>query len=78
MASILTKRSIKLTKIITEVNDKLKEKCQLNNFGFICNDNVSRNYLWKDGIHFDDKGTNILGGNFVLHRNQNNATTSRI
>ena len=56
----------------------MKTKCQLNNFGFPCNDNVSKNYLWKDGIHFTDKGTNILVGKFVnvfnyfvLNRNYN-------
>ena len=56
----------------------MKTKCQLNNFGFTCNDNVSKNYLWKDGIHFTDKGTNILVGKFVnvfnyfvLNRNYN-------
>ena len=41
--------------------------------------------MWKNGIHYDDKGTNILAGNiinflnyFVLNRNQNNATINRI
>ena len=52
------------TRIIREVNDKLKEKCHLMNFGSTCN-SVLQNHLWKDGIHFDDKGTNILAGNFV-------------
>lgn len=60
MPSILPKRSIESTKIVREVNDKLKGKRQLKNFGFVCNDNVSINYLWKDGIHYDDKNTNIL------------------
>lgn len=56
--SILTKHNI-LTKTIREDNDKLKEKCHLDNFRFICNDNVSRDYLWKDGIQYDNKGTNV-------------------
>ena len=63
----------------------MKEKCQLNNFGFICNNNVSRNYLWKDAIHYFVKGTNILAGNFVnflnyfvLNRNQNTSTINII
>ena len=25
----------------------------------MCNNNLSQKYLWKDGIHFDDKGTNV-------------------
>ena len=32
-------------------DDLLKTNCQLNNFGFICNDNVMRDYLWKDGVY---------------------------
>ena len=31
----------------------------------ISNDNISRTHLWKDGIHLEDLGTNILAGNFV-------------
>ena len=65
MSSILPKRNIRLTKIIRQVNDKLKEMCQVNNFGFICNDNISRNLLWIDGIHYTDEGTNILVRNYI-------------
>lgn len=41
--------------------------------------------MWKNGVHYDDKGTNIVAGNiinflnyFVLNRNQNNSTINRI
>ena len=47
------------------MNDNFREKCVLNGFGFISNDNISRTHLWKDGIHLEDLGTNILAGNFV-------------
>ena len=33
------------------------------NFDFLCNDNISQKYLWKDGIHFDDKGRNVSAEN---------------
>ena len=33
--------------------------------GFVSNDNISRTNLWKDGIHLEDLGTNILADNFV-------------
>ena len=49
------------------MNDALWEQCVLHGFGFISNDNISRIiylYLWKDGIHLEDLGTNILVGNF--------------
>ena len=36
----------------------------MNKFGFIFNDIRSRTNLWKDGIHLEDSGTDILAGNF--------------
>ena len=47
------------------MNDSVGKQCVLNGFGFISNDNISRTHLWKDGIHLEDLGTNILAGNFV-------------
>ena len=63
MSSVLNKRSIKFTKIIREVNDKMKEKCHLSSSRFICI-NVSINCLWKDGINYDHKDINILAEYF--------------
>ena len=63
--SILSKKNIALICLIQEVNNSLREQCILNEFGFISNDNISRTHLWKDAIHLDDLGTNILAGNFV-------------
>ena len=62
ISSILPKKNIALTCL---VNNSLREQCVLNGFGFISNDNISRTHLWKDGIHLEDLGTNILAGNFV-------------
>ena len=66
MSSVLNKRSIKFTKIIREVNDKMKEKCHLSSSHFICNNicNNSINCLRKDGIHYDHKDINILAEYF--------------
>ena len=48
------------------MDDSLKEQCFiLNGFGLICNDNILRMHLWKDGIHLEDLSINILSGNFV-------------
>ena len=44
VSSVLAKYNISFTRIIGELNDQLKTKCQLNNSGFICNDNVTRDY----------------------------------
>ena len=65
ISSILPKRNIALTHLIRQVNYSLRKQCILNGFGFISNDNISRTHLWKDGIHLEDLGTNILAGNFV-------------
>lgn len=41
--------------------------------------------MWKNGVHYDDKGTNIVAGNiinflnyFVLNTNQNNQSINKI
>ena len=65
ISSILPKKNIALTHLIRQVNDGLGQQWVLNGFGFISNDNISRTHLWKDGIHLEDLGTNILAGNFV-------------
>ena len=65
ISSILPKKNIAFTRLMRQVNDSLREQCVLNGFGFISNDNISRTHLWKDGIHLEDLGTNILAGNFV-------------
>ena len=65
ISSILPKKNIALTRLIRQVSDSLREKCVLNEFGFISNDNISRKLLGKDGIHFEDLGTNILAGIFA-------------
>ena len=65
ISSIFPKKQIKLTSIIREINDILKEQCRENNFHFICNDNISRDYLWKDGVHLNDEGTSIFESNIV-------------
>ena len=65
ISSILPKKNIALTRLIRQVNDSLREQCVLNGFAFAFNDNFSRTHLWKEGIHLEDLGTNILAGNFV-------------
>ena len=65
ISSILPNKNIALTRLMQRMNNSLREQCILNRFGFISNDNISRTHLWKDGIHLEDLGTNILAGNFV-------------
>ena len=51
--------------LILLANNSLREQSILNGFGFISDDNISRTHLWKDGIHLEDWGTNILTRNFA-------------
>ena len=75
-SSILVKRQIKLTRLIRQVNDCLRMDCEKNGFHFVSNDNVSREHLWKDGVHLSDDGTYLFASNlvnflnnFILNRN---------
>ena len=65
ISSILPKKNIALTRLMRQVDDSLREQWVLNEFGFVSDDNIWRTHLWKDGIHLEDLGTNILAGNFV-------------
>ena len=58
--SILPKKDIALRRLIRQVNDTFRKQCVLNGSGFISNRNISRIHLWKDRIHLEDLGTNIL------------------
>ena len=40
--SIFAMRQFKLTKVIHQINDLLKDKFKENNFLFVCSDNVTR------------------------------------
>ena len=45
--------------------DMVKSLCDEKGYHFISNDNISREHLYKDGVHLLDNGTDILAGNFV-------------
>ena len=68
ISSIFQKRQSKLTKVIRHVNDLLKGKCKENNFNFVCNDNVTGEYLLRDGTHLINEGTRIFAGKLVDYR----------
>ena len=62
--SILVKKNPKLNPVIRKVNDQLRELCEINGFLFIDNDIITTDHLWRDGIHLQDIGTNVLSRNF--------------
>ena len=69
ISSIFLKQQFKLIKLILQVNDLLKDKSKESYFYFVCNDIVTRAYLWKDGIHLKNEGTRIFAGNLVDYLN---------
>ena len=55
ISSLIQRRSFHDTKKVREVNDFLKELCTDNNFIYISNDFLTKDFLWDDGVHFDEK-----------------------
>ena len=64
ISSILVKKNPQLNPVIQRVNDQLRELCEINGFLFINNDMITTDHHWRDGIHLQDIGANILSGNF--------------
>ena len=60
ISSVLVKKNPNLNALIRRVNDLLRDLCSMNGFGYICNDTITTEYLWKDGIHLQDLGKNNL------------------
>ena len=69
--SILVSNSIPLNQIILKVNNILKVLCATNGFNFICNDEIGREMVWKDGLHLTNDGTAMLADNFTKYLNIN-------
>ena len=65
ISSIFIKKQFKLTRIIRQVNDLLRDECKRNNFQFISNDRITREVLWRDGLHMNNDGTYIFASNLV-------------
>ena len=65
ISSILVKIQMKLSRIIRQVFIHLHEECESNNFLFVNNDDITREYLWRGGLHLNNNGTLIFGGNLV-------------
>ena len=63
ISSIFIKKQFILTRIIRQVNDFLRDECKRNKFQFISNDNITREVLWRDGLHWNNDGTCIFASN---------------
>ena len=69
VSSILSRSNNGLSKVIKQVNFSLRSLCKTYGFAFICNENIDRNRLWKDGIHFPNEDTSLLSKNLLEHLN---------
>ena len=65
ISSIFIKKYFKRTRIIRQVNELLHGECKRNNYQFISNDNITREVLWRDGLHLNIDGTYIFASNLV-------------
>ena len=70
ISSVLTRLKFHERKRVRQVNDILKDFCREQGFIYICNDFIANDFLWRDGIHLIDEGTNMLANNFIRHINQ--------
>ena len=57
---------------LTEINDFLSRRQNVNNFIYINNDRIGKDNLWNDGIHLNKSGTLILANNFIDVLNKKN------
>ena len=55
--------------ITQEVNRKIYDDCQKEDYSFIINDGIGSNDLFKDGLHLLDSCKQDLANNFVFSIN---------
>ena len=55
--------------IIQEVNRKIYDDCQKEDYSFIINDGIGNNDLFKDGLHLLVSGKQNLANKFVFNTN---------
>ena len=65
ISSILFQKNPNWNALIGRINDFLCDLCSINGFGYICNDTITTEYLWKDGIYLQDLGSNILRNTLI-------------
>ena len=69
ISSIIRNRNHRKQLLIDELNAKLKQKCETQGFIFIEHNNIRIDHLWKDGIHLNEPGKEILANNFIDYLN---------
>ena len=56
---------MKVTKFIRHLYHFLRNLCLMNDFYFISNNNISRDFIFRHDVHHNKDGTCILAGDFV-------------
>ena len=69
ISEVLPKKSIAVTAIIRKVNARVRQLCKNNKFDFISHQHITRDFLYHDGVHLTDPGTEILVDNIVDYIN---------
>ena len=64
--TVNTRRS---SAFISAVNNILQDKCATHQFHFIDNSNIKKEHLWKDGLHLNRSGKDLLMNNFLRSLN---------
>ena len=76
ISSIINKKGVKIQAAIMLINDALVKLCEINSFDFISNVNIpytepynENSLFYKDGLHLNDIGRDVLVSNFVEYLN---------
>ena len=64
--TVSTRRS---SAFIGAVNNILQNKCATHQIHFIDNSNITKEHLWKDGLHLNGSGKDMLMNNFLRSLN---------
>ena len=54
---------------IQNINSLIEEMCDIENFAYITNDNITQNHLWRDRLHLLESGKAILSQNYIDYLN---------
>ena len=67
--SSVTVNTLRSSDFISPVNNILQDKCATHQFHFIDNSNIKKEHLWKDGLHLNRPGKDLLMNNFLRSLN---------
>ena len=71
ISSILVRSIIRLNQMILKVYNILKVLCATIGLNFICNDEIGREMVWKDGLHLTNDEIAMLADNFTKYLDTN-------